>query len=325
MNNPYYNKYKKYKEQYINLKYRNNYTLNGGGILKDKLTEMGFSEAKAGRYERELDPHCMATNDNVNRLVEEAMDKQGSEPFREIGETRFYIYTTGLGEAHGISDFLDRYLTLQANILKVLRENDYTNIIVFRHYDRDLYDHIEWRIRSSTEDSNHQHEFNRRHFAETNIDEIIEIGKNHLVIDMAHIFQYGNNRLDAVPSKSLVNFEPYDTSATGVSVTDKYREIEGLNVFYPGYLPDYSSDQFITDFRYIDIDTDKNIITFIDKIVEHSLSIRLRNIRGDNDSVIVAPGVSITGSRASPKVIFSIPTFSNIYCADMCNMLVWRY
>lgn len=322
MNNPYYNKYKKYKEQYINLKYRNNYTLNGGGILKDKLTEMGFSEAKAGRYERELDPYCMATNDNVNRLVEEAMDKQGSESFREIGETRFYIYTTGLGEARRVEGFLERYLILQANILKVLRENDYTNI-VFRHYDRDLYDHIEWRIRSSTEDSNHQHEFNRRHFAETNIDEIIGIGKNHLVIDMAHIFQYGNNRLIAVPSKSLVNFEPYDDGSA--SATGSYRETEGLNVFYPGYLPNYNSDQFITDFRYIDIDTDKNIITFIDKIVEHSLSIRLRNIRGDNDSVIVAPGVSINGSPISQKVTFHIPTFSNIYCANTCNILIWRY
>lgn len=295
-----YKKYKKYKAKYLNLK--NSQT--GGGILKDNLiTILGFDEEKADRYERELDPRGSATAESLNRLFGEVQERERER------EQQFIVYTTGLG--YGLP-LVNRYIVLKDNILRQLTHPN----IVFRHYDGVGFNaDIRRTIEAASNDVPQE-------FYEQNLDiaKCREIqGEDHLIIDMANIFKYGFNKMGE--SKATIYYEPEDEGAASAAATERTIEDLNLNVFYPGFLLDYSNEEFITNFRYIHVNDDKSIITFIDKIVVFRLDLALivNPARSEtNEPIIISP------KQRDDRAIFYIPALSNVYDANVCNSLIWR-
>lgn len=307
----YKNKYKECKAKYLLLK--KSQAQVGGGLLKDNLIAiLGYDEEKATRYERELDPRGTATAESLNRLFGEAEEKERTET--GATERQFIVYTTGLG--YGL-ELINPYLILKDNVMRQLAPH-YDNII-FRHYDGVGFNAD---IIHAIEDAS-SHDIPQE-FYEQNLDVVKcrEIqGEDHLIIDIAHIFGYGFNKMGH--TKATIYYEPEDASAASASAATAQARVEdlNLNVFYPGFLLDYSNDEFIANFRYIHVNDDKSMTTFIDKIVIFRLDLALTvdPTRSEtNEHIIVAP------KKGGDRALFYIPTMSRVYNAAVCNSLIWR-
>lgn len=291
--NGYYNKYIECKNNYLKLKYQ-----TGGGVLKDNLiTVLGFDEEKATYYERELDPQETATHDSLDRLFGEVYDM----------EKQFTVYTTGLG--YGLL-LVDKYIILKNNIMKQL--GPHYNNIIFKHYD-DMGFNLYSRNRIQQTSNGISQEFYKQNLDLTKCREIEKEINNHLIIDMANIFKYGFNKFGS--NKAIVYYESDIASATSMTNDEL-----NLNVFYPGYLLDYSNDDFISNFRYIHINNN-NIFTYIDKIVIFRLDLSLTVNPLINET---SESISLSPKKKNDRAIIYIPRLSQVYDSNISNNLIWR-
>jgi len=313
----YYDKYRKNKRRYFNIKYNNiNIKQNGAGKLEAILVEMGFNKDIVKRYEEELlrQGHVV-TEENIETIIGQAINiLQNVTPQSTDHKPDIIVYTTGLGYS---TELAKKYSVLQENILYEIQVS-YKDII-FRHYDGDGFsDEIKSIINNNNNNNIIRHEFYIENFDSNIATKLSNSNDNILIIDIARIFSYGNYKIGS--NKATIYYDPKQQGINS-SATDLK-----LDVFYPGFLLDYSNDDFIRNFRYIEINENKQIITYIDKIVYYKLILALvldPNKGEANENVIVAPLSSCNGIVSNIAFV-KIAALSKIYDFNFSNRLIWR-
>jgi hypothetical protein len=99
----------------------------------------------------------------------------------------------------------------------------------------------------------------------------IENNPNALLVDLAHvIFYYRSNNIGQ--NMPLMNFYAYGEPRETYYVYNPNRSVN-INSFYPGYISDMETTDFIRNFKFFQF-INGNIITFIQKGLERNIKIR---------------------------------------------------
>ena len=98
---------------------------------------------------------------------------------------------------------------------------------------------------------------------------------------------------------------------------------EKLNIkaLYPGFFGDFSDD-LSSKFKFIHINEDKSITTYIDKIFEHEIEINLYN---ENNELIDFKKnmIILHDNKTLHTHSLNIHNLNQMYPADTINRLIW--
>jgi hypothetical protein len=255
-----YNKYLIYKKKYLSLKKK---MIQKGGTIQEvyqylKENTDNYTQKNIQKYTDSLlvsNPNITVSEfiSNVKKLYNITLPTRGRG--LATADDTITVYTTGL--AYFSIYKIEFVRALIENIVETCqRAGRRVRFIHFDMFDEPLPRYYR------------DERFIHGYLTLDIINAEIENNPNALLVDLAHIIHYYLHQFN---NKPLMKYYSYEDSIP--SIYDNSSKSLNINCFYPGFIGDMESNNFIRLFKFFQFQND-NIITWIERGIERNIKIR---------------------------------------------------